>query len=128
MFNPYAHLFREGLFRTYGKVARVYGFFGVGCDSWNSLESHDAQDIQLVISDPKACNNIAIKDHCHAIFEETQAFLQCVYSFQLTLLLTPFLAERMNRSSVQGSLQHWVGIRISQVSTMDVFEQRHNLR
>jgi hypothetical protein len=42
-----------------------------------------------VVSDPKACNNIVIKDQ--DIFEETQAFIQCVYSFQPTLPLTPFL-------------------------------------
>jgi hypothetical protein len=29
MFNPYAHSFHEGLFKTYGNVARVYGFLGV---------------------------------------------------------------------------------------------------
>ena len=30
MFNPYAYVFYEGLYKTYGKVARLYGFFGVG--------------------------------------------------------------------------------------------------
>ncbi|KAH9165540.1 cytochrome P450 [Lactarius sanguifluus] len=59
IFNPYAYLFHEGLYRTYGKVARVYGFFG---------------DIQLVVSDPKACNNIFVKDQ--PIFEMTEAFLR----------------------------------------------------
>ncbi|KAI0294461.1 cytochrome P450 [Multifurca ochricompacta] len=58
MFNPYAYPFHEGLYKTYGKVARVYGFLG---------------DIQLVVSDPTACNNILIKDQ--VIFEETEAFL-----------------------------------------------------
>ncbi|KAH9994081.1 cytochrome P450 [Russula compacta] len=58
LFNPSAYPFHEGLYRTYGKVARIYGFFG---------------DIQLVVSDPKACNNIILKDQ--AIFEETEAFL-----------------------------------------------------
>ncbi|KAH8991720.1 cytochrome P450 [Lactarius akahatsu] len=56
MFNPYAFSFHEELFRTYGTVARVYGFLG---------------DIQLVVSDPKACNNIFIKDQL--IFEQTEA-------------------------------------------------------
>ncbi|KAH8984241.1 cytochrome P450 [Lactarius akahatsu] len=59
IFNPYAYPFHEGLYKTYGKVARVYGFFG---------------DIQLVISDPKACNNIFVKDQ--PIFEMTEAFLR----------------------------------------------------
>jgi hypothetical protein len=30
MYNPYAYSFHEGLYRTYGTVARVYGFLGVG--------------------------------------------------------------------------------------------------
>jgi hypothetical protein len=30
MFNPHAYMFYEGLYKTYGKVARVSGFFGVG--------------------------------------------------------------------------------------------------
>ncbi|KAH9055229.1 cytochrome P450 [Lactarius vividus] len=59
MFNPYAYLFHEGLYSTYGKVTRVYGFLG---------------DIQLVVSDPKACNNIFVKDQ--PIFEVTEAFLR----------------------------------------------------
>ncbi|KAH9021020.1 cytochrome P450 [Lactarius pseudohatsudake] len=58
MFNPYAYPFHEGLYRTYGNVARVYGFLG---------------DIQLVVSDPKACNNIFVKDQ--PIFEMTEPFL-----------------------------------------------------
>ncbi|KAI0247114.1 cytochrome P450, partial [Lactifluus subvellereus] len=58
MFNPYAYPFHEGLRQNYGRVARVYGLFG---------------DIQLVISDPKACNNIVVKDQ--TIFEETQFFI-----------------------------------------------------
>ncbi|KAF8265237.1 cytochrome P450 [Lactarius quietus] len=58
MFNHRAYMFYEGLYKTYGKVARVSGFFG---------------DLQLVVSDPKACNNIITKDQ--AIFEETEVFL-----------------------------------------------------
>lgn len=34
----------------------------------------DVQDIQLVVSDPKACNNIFIKDQI--VFEETDAILR----------------------------------------------------
>ncbi|KAH9979519.1 cytochrome P450 [Lactifluus volemus] len=59
MFNPYAFPFHEGLYKNYGRVARIYGFFG---------------DIQLVVSDPKACNNIVVKDQ--NIFEETEAFIE----------------------------------------------------
>ncbi|KAI9458421.1 cytochrome P450 [Lactarius psammicola] len=58
MFNPYAFSFYEGLYKKYGTVARVYGILG---------------DIQLVVSDPKACNNIFIKNQI--IFEETEALL-----------------------------------------------------
>ncbi|KAI9458417.1 cytochrome P450 [Lactarius psammicola] len=57
MYNPYAYSFHEELYRTYGTVARVYGFMG---------------DTQLVISDPKACNNIFFKDQ---VFEKTEGFL-----------------------------------------------------
>ncbi|KAI0270680.1 cytochrome P450 [Gloeopeniophorella convolvens] len=58
MFNPLAYSWHDGLFRTYGRVACVYGLFG---------------DLQLVISDPKACSNILVRDQY--IFEETDAFL-----------------------------------------------------
>ncbi|KAI9440827.1 cytochrome P450 [Lactarius indigo] len=58
MFNPYAYSFHEGLRRTYGTVARVNGVFG---------------EILLVVSDPKACNNIFIKDQ--AVFEEPEVTL-----------------------------------------------------
>jgi len=58
MFNPLAYPFHGGLYRTYGKVVRVYGFLG---------------DIQLIVSDPKACSNIVVKDQ--ALFEETEAFI-----------------------------------------------------
>ncbi|KAH9175552.1 cytochrome P450 [Lactarius sanguifluus] len=57
--NPCSYPFHEGLYSTYGKVARVYGFLG---------------DVQLVVSDPKACNNIFVKDQ--PIFEMTEAFLR----------------------------------------------------
>lgn len=30
MYNPYAYSFHEGLYKTYGTVARVYGLWGVG--------------------------------------------------------------------------------------------------
>lgn len=29
MFNRHAFQFHEGIYKTYGKVARIYGFFGV---------------------------------------------------------------------------------------------------
>ncbi|KAI0262767.1 cytochrome P450 [Gloeopeniophorella convolvens] len=58
MFNPLASSWHADLFRTYGRVARVYGLFG---------------DIQLVISDPKACSNIFVREQ--HIFEATDAFL-----------------------------------------------------
>lgn len=32
LFEPYAYDFHEGLYQIYGKVARVYGMFGVGDD------------------------------------------------------------------------------------------------
>ena len=38
------------------------------------------QDIQLVVSDPRALNNIFVKDQ--PIFELTEAFLQCVFPFE----------------------------------------------
>ncbi|KAF8267906.1 cytochrome P450 [Lactarius quietus] len=57
MFDSHAYTFYEELFRTYGQVARVSGFLG---------------DIQLVVSDPMACNNI-MKDQ--AVFEATEVFL-----------------------------------------------------
>ncbi|KAF8264768.1 cytochrome P450 [Lactarius quietus] len=63
MYNPRALSFYERLYGTYGSVTRVYGFLG---------------DIQLVVSDPKACNNIFVKDQL--IFEETEAFLMQVFS------------------------------------------------
>ncbi|KAI9442317.1 cytochrome P450 [Lactarius indigo] len=67
-------MFYEGLYRTYGKVTRVYGFLGY--------------DIQLVISDPKACNNIIVKDQ--AIFEETEVFrLHFVLNPSLSPLILP---------------------------------------
>ena len=81
MFNPYAYMFYEGLYRTYGIVAHVYGFFR-GRSNWPRLlttvrphnrRNYCEQDIQLVVSDPKACNDIIVKDQ--AIFEETEVFL-----------------------------------------------------
>ncbi len=38
---------------------------------------HWEQDVQLVVSDPKACNNIIVKDQ--AIFEITEALIQYVF-------------------------------------------------
>ncbi len=76
MFNPYAMSFHEGLYKTHGRVARVYGFFGVRLLTEPGDNIHCEQDIQLVVSDPKACNHIFIKDI--AIFEPTEAFLRFV--------------------------------------------------
>ncbi|KAH9166702.1 cytochrome P450 [Lactarius sanguifluus] len=81
MFNPYAFSFHEELFRTYGTVARVYGFLG---------------DIQLVVSDPKACNNIFIKDQL--IFEQTEAFRDSnMQTFGPTLVATHGIHHRRQR-------------------------------
>ncbi|KAH9073512.1 cytochrome P450 [Lactarius deliciosus] len=81
IFNPYAYPFHEGLYSTYGKVARVYGFLG---------------DIQLVVSDPKACNNIFIKDQ--PIFEMTEAFLRSnMRSTGPSLFATTGAQHRMQR-------------------------------
>jgi hypothetical protein len=58
-----------------------------------------------VVSDPKACNNIVIKDQ--ALFEETEAFLEYVYSFRPTFnwLLTPFPTEGISRYLGQRSFR-----------------------
>ncbi|KAI9458420.1 cytochrome P450 [Lactarius psammicola] len=81
VFNPYALSFHEWLYRTYGKVARVYGFLG---------------DIQLIVSDPKACNNIFIKDQ--VIFEETDAILSSnMQAFGPALLSTSGAHHRRQR-------------------------------
>jgi hypothetical protein len=81
MFNPYAYSFHE-----YGKVARVYGFLGVSPSllltaTWPHTQFYyREQDIQLVVSDPKAFNNIIVKDQ--PIFEVTEAFLRYVFPFE----------------------------------------------
>ncbi|KAH9046662.1 cytochrome P450 [Lactarius hengduanensis] len=81
IFNPYAYPFHEGLHSTYGKVARVYGFLG---------------DIQLVVSDPKACNDIFVKDQ--PIFEMTEAFLRSnMRSTGPSLFATSGAQHRMQR-------------------------------
>jgi cytochrome P450 len=81
MFNPYAYSFHEGLCRTYGKVARVYGFLG---------------DIQLVVSDPKAFNNIIVSDQ--PIFEQTEASLHAnMQAFGPSLFSTTGAQHRMQR-------------------------------
>ena len=86
MYNPYAYSFHEGLYRTYGTVARVYGFLGVGPNRRlpRTHRDHWEQDKQLVISDPKACSNIFIKDQ---VFEKTQGYKTCSLSSQLRLAL-----------------------------------------
>ncbi|KAI0270683.1 cytochrome P450 [Gloeopeniophorella convolvens] len=81
MFSPFAYPFHEGLYQTYGRVARVYGLFG---------------DIQLVISDPKACSNIFVKDQ--AIFEETRGFLDVnMQAFGPALVSTQGAHHRQQR-------------------------------
>ncbi|KAH9165536.1 cytochrome P450 [Lactarius sanguifluus] len=81
IFNPYAYPFHEGLYRTYGNVARIYGFLG---------------DIQLVVSDPKACNNIFVKDQ--PTFEVTEAFLRSnMQSTGPSLFATTGAQHRMQR-------------------------------
>jgi hypothetical protein len=79
MYNPYAYSFHEGLYTTYGTVARVYGILGVrppGKDldchyTPYSHRDHLKQDIQLVVSDPKACSNIFTTIQ---VFEKTQGY------------------------------------------------------
>ncbi|KAI0270685.1 cytochrome P450 [Gloeopeniophorella convolvens] len=81
MFSPFAYPFHEGLYQTYGRVARVYGLFG---------------NIQLVISDPKACSNIFVKDQ--AIFEETRGFLDVnMQAFGPALISTQGAHHRQQR-------------------------------
>jgi cytochrome P450 len=65
------------------------------------------QDIQLVVSDPKACNNIVVKDQ--SIFEETHAFLECI-SFFWRICRHDFLTRVVQtcRFSVQRSFLRWV--------------------
>ncbi|KAI9439892.1 cytochrome P450 [Lactarius indigo] len=81
MFNPYAYSFHDELYRAYGKVTRVYGFLG---------------DIQLVVSDPKACNHIIVKDQ--AIFEITEAILRAnMQALGPSLFATSGAHHRMQR-------------------------------
>ncbi|KAF8264769.1 cytochrome P450 [Lactarius quietus] len=82
MYNPQAFSFRERLYKTYGSVTRVYGLLG---------------DIQLVVSDPKACNNIFVKDH-EVIFDATEAFLTSnMQAFGPSLLSTTGVHHRRQR-------------------------------
>ena len=53
------------------------------------------QDIQLVVSDPKACNNIVVKDQ--AIFEETEAFILYVCSRLSTHIAIDIIPCRLNK-------------------------------
>ncbi|KAI0270687.1 cytochrome P450 [Gloeopeniophorella convolvens] len=81
MFSPFAYPFHERLYQTYGRVARVYGLLG---------------NIQLVISDPKACSDIFVKDQ--AIFEETRGFLDgSMQAFGPSLLSTQGAHHRQQR-------------------------------
>jgi len=94
MFNRYVYDFHKGLYRRYGSVACIYGILGVcnGIFRISPRVTLMAQDIQLVVSDPKSCNNIVIK--YQYIFKETEQFLEYVYCFYLVLLLLPFPACR----------------------------------
>ncbi|KAI9442924.1 cytochrome P450 [Lactarius indigo] len=81
MFNPYAYSFHESLYKSYGRVSRVYGFLG---------------DVQLVVSDPKACNNIFIKDQ--PTFEMTEASLRSnMHASGPSLFATSGAQHRMQR-------------------------------
>ncbi|KAI9453265.1 cytochrome P450 [Lactarius psammicola] len=80
IFNPYGYFFLEGLSRTYGKVSRIYGFLG---------------DIQLVISDPKAWNNI-VKDQ--TIFDVSEVTLHTnMQAFGPSLVATTGTHHRRQR-------------------------------
>ncbi|KAI0054808.1 cytochrome P450, partial [Artomyces pyxidatus] len=59
MYHPDATKFHQHLSRTYGRVARITGFLG---------------ESQLVVSDPRACNSILMKDQDR--FEMTEWFLE----------------------------------------------------
>ncbi|KAN0127843.1 Cytochrome P450 [Lactarius tabidus] len=99
MYNPNAFSFHEGLYRTYGTITRVYGVLG---------------DIQLVVSDPKACNNIFVKDQ--HIFEETEAFLTSnMQAFGPSLLSTTGAHHRRQRKLINpafsvGHMRHMTPI------------------
>jgi hypothetical protein len=82
------------------------------------------QDVQLVISDPKACNNIVIKDQ--TIFEETQAFLEYVYSFQSSMTFDT-LPYRTNNSIFGPGLLSTLGEYLS-LWTMYILERRPTFR
>lgn len=81
-----------------------------------------------MVSDPKACNNIVIKDQ--AIFEETDAFLEYGYSFQPTLPLTQFSVEGISRYLDQRSFRHQVGSCVSKLSAYlnDILSGTHHRR
>jgi cytochrome P450 len=81
VFNHHAFQFHESIYRTYGKVARIYGFF---------------RDTQLVVSDPMACNNIFIRDQ--HVFEQTAAIRYWnMYAFGPGILATSGPHHRKQR-------------------------------
>ena len=72
----------------------------------NNQCHHLEQDIQLVVSDPKACNNIFVKDQ--NVFEETEAFLTCVLSFPGNPSTVPY-PSRSNMQAFGPSLLSTTG-------------------
>ncbi|KAI0057729.1 cytochrome P450 [Artomyces pyxidatus] len=81
MFNDGAVKFYEHISRTYGGVVRLTGFLGV---------------TQLLISDPKACTSILLKDQ--DVFEETDFFIEINrHSFGPGLLSTAGPHHRQQR-------------------------------
>jgi hypothetical protein len=69
--------------------------------------------MQLVVSDPKACNNIVIKDP--NVFEETRAIVEyvCFSCHDLRHDTLTGIVE-ICKPSVQRSFPHWVRICASQ--------------
>ncbi|KAH9057445.1 hypothetical protein EDB87DRAFT_1099608 [Lactarius vividus] len=80
IFNPYAHSFHEGLYKTYGTVARVYGVSG---------------DIKLVVSDPKARYDIFIMDQ--ALFQKPEALTLYMQTFGPAIVSTSGAHHRRQR-------------------------------
>ncbi|KAI0059722.1 cytochrome P450 [Artomyces pyxidatus] len=76
--------FHEHIIQTYGRVIRVSGFL------W---------DTQLIISDPKACTSILLKDQ--DIFEETAWSIECnLHAFGPGLLGTLGAHHRKQRKQI----------------------------
>ena len=80
---------------------------------------HREQDIQLVVSDPKAFNNIIVTDQ--PIFEQTEASMQYVFPFEDRCSSPTREARTCRRSDHQSFLQ-WV--RVFQISR-DTYQYYH---